>query len=416
MESRTGHDHATAGEAWRLAPAVFIVGASRSGTELLRSVLNGHPAVHVARETHYFDDLRARLAGGGAAPASAGERAAALDHFVALEASAYGYDGARLGETRPEARAALDAASSALGPSVDAIFAAHCLGGDPPGTGPWRVWGEKTPRHVFRGAEILTALPGARLVVAVRDPRGAVSSYRDWTNRWFQDQTVSAAVSRAVAAETRRVRRSWSLTLATLMWRSAMATAIGLQGEFGADRVHLVRFEDLVSRPEPTIAALCRFLRLPADPGMARVSVVNSSYVAGGRQSGFRPEAALRWRQALSPAEQRHVERVAGAVMRDLGYAPVAAGRHHLFSAAEFLRFSLVLPRAVLVNRKRIGNLRQAVLARLGGMIRPGGRAPAARAGGPVETRPYPPGDSAVPTRAHSAALPGNPSRSQVGE
>ena len=40
---------------------VFVAGPSRSGTALVRSLLNGHPDVHIASETHFFDDLRRRV-------------------------------------------------------------------------------------------------------------------------------------------------------------------------------------------------------------------------------------------------------------------------------------------------------------------------------------------------------------------
>ena len=42
---------------------IFIVGISRSGTTLLRKILNQHSDVWIVeRETHYFDDLRVKMA------------------------------------------------------------------------------------------------------------------------------------------------------------------------------------------------------------------------------------------------------------------------------------------------------------------------------------------------------------------
>ena len=42
---------------------IFVVGASRSGTNLVRALLNAHSTLWVSGETHYFDDLRPRLPG-----------------------------------------------------------------------------------------------------------------------------------------------------------------------------------------------------------------------------------------------------------------------------------------------------------------------------------------------------------------
>ncbi len=43
-----------------MAAPIFIVGPSRSGTSMLREVLNRHPDVWITRGTHYFDDIRRR--------------------------------------------------------------------------------------------------------------------------------------------------------------------------------------------------------------------------------------------------------------------------------------------------------------------------------------------------------------------
>ena len=40
------------------ARPLFVVGPSRSGTSLMRALLNGHADIALAGETHYFDDLR----------------------------------------------------------------------------------------------------------------------------------------------------------------------------------------------------------------------------------------------------------------------------------------------------------------------------------------------------------------------
>ena len=47
---------------------IFVVGASRSGTNLVRALLNAHSTLWISAETHYFDDLRPRLPGNGTEP------------------------------------------------------------------------------------------------------------------------------------------------------------------------------------------------------------------------------------------------------------------------------------------------------------------------------------------------------------
>ena len=83
-----------------------------------------------------------------------------------------------------------------FGESADAIFAAHCRSQQ--AARGKTVWGEKTPRHVFRSKDILGAFPTAKLLVMIRDPRGVVASYRDWNDRLFnrEDRRVSFGIDR----------------------------------------------------------------------------------------------------------------------------------------------------------------------------------------------------------------------------
>ena len=72
---------------------VFIVGASRSGTAMLQSVLRRNPDVRLAGETHYFDDLRPRVIGTRLADLDAADRDASVDYFRALTVRPYGKNG-----------------------------------------------------------------------------------------------------------------------------------------------------------------------------------------------------------------------------------------------------------------------------------------------------------------------------------
>ena len=40
---------------------VFVVGPTRSGTDMMRELLTRHQSVSIAAETHYFDDIRTTI-------------------------------------------------------------------------------------------------------------------------------------------------------------------------------------------------------------------------------------------------------------------------------------------------------------------------------------------------------------------
>jgi Sulfotransferase family len=125
------------------AGPIFIMGASRSGTQLVRAILNGHSEIYISRETHYFDDLRPRLPAG---KLSALGREHAFRYFSALRTSLYGYE-----ETSTVTDIAVDDEFRTLaenfGESADAIFAAHCRSQQ--AARGKTVWGEKTPDTCF---------------------------------------------------------------------------------------------------------------------------------------------------------------------------------------------------------------------------------------------------------------------------
>ena len=158
---------------------IFLCGPSRSGTAMLRSALNGHPSVHLAGETHYFDDLRQRFEDPSSGVLSSELASEAADYFCALSHRPYGHHGdPTQGRISPQQ---LRERAEQLGGTGDAYFQAYCeIEAEQASKS---IWGEKTPRHIFRINDILTKFPDAKVVCMSRDPRAVVASYRDWRNQ-----------------------------------------------------------------------------------------------------------------------------------------------------------------------------------------------------------------------------------------
>ena len=342
-----------------MAGPIFIVGASRCGTELARSVLNQHSQIHISGESHWFDDHRPRLRNPSGEPC-AREARDVVAYLLSVRGHGYGM---RDGAVDPEAEIALRQRWGSVGVSADAAFAANCmLQADMRGK---IVWGEKTPRHIYRVSEILKAFPEARILVCLRDPRAAVSSYRDWSNNWFDRTTLDVKHLRAVEAEEKRVRRSYSLTVATLMWRSAVRTGLRLRERFGPERVYVLRFETMLTDPDQTCRSLARWIGLPFEHTMLDVAVTNSSYVLASNSVLMDRRAVDRWRQRLSTDEARYIGWLTRREIRILGYHEEAGIPGKLFIARQLSLASIQIMRALLANRKRIGNFGEFILARL---------------------------------------------------
>ena len=336
---------------------VFVVGASRSGTNLVRALLNRHTELWVSAETHYFDDLRPRLAGGGSQPLEGADRDLCEEYFLALSHRAFGQAGDPA-ESRVD-RENLRSLAQELGGTGDAYFEALCVLRARLRSRP--RWGEKTPRHVYRIDELLEAFPDGKVVCLVRDPRAVVASYRDWHGA---AERRGVTESEELAADRRRSRRSYNPVLMSLLWRGVVQASYQALRRHGAERVRIQRFERLAERPEDEVRELCGWLGLAYEPGLLEIPVVNSSYATTGE--GVSTEPLDRWRERLSDSEVGVVQACCGRLMDELGYErePVRASPVRL--AWAFGTAPLAAARAAAVNRARLGRATQ-YLRRRGG-------------------------------------------------
>jgi len=325
-------------------------------------MLNRHPNIFITTETHYFDDPRARLSN----PASPSEIESEklLDHFMRV--SKHGY-GLQMGEVTGPERKALQQAWAAEGPSADALFTAYCKGQS--NRRGKSVWGEKTPRHLFRVDDIFQVYPDARVIICMRDPRAAVVSYRDWRNNWFDRETLDDLSLAAVRAEEARTRSSYSLTVTSLLWRSAAIAAQRLLETYGADRIFLNRYEDLVEAPEVAARKLTDWLNVSFTTEILQVSVVNSSYLTAGEASGVQKVIAGQWRGRISKEESSYIEWLTRNPMIRCGYQPDFETVPLAFAVSHLIRFPIDLLRILSANANRIGNFRNFILSRMHNIV-----------------------------------------------
>lgn len=340
---------------------IFITGGSRCGTELARSLLNQHPMIHIAVETHYFDDPRPRLLD-PAAP-SIDEAEMLLDYF--LRVSGHGY-GLQTGNVNGSNRDNLRARWAARGRHADALFAAFCE--EEAQRNGKVLWGEKTPRHLFRIEEMLGAFPDAKVIICLRDPRAAVASYRDWRNNWGDRNAMDQHHRRAVEVEEARARQSFNLTVATLLWRSAASTAQRALERLGEERIFVLRFETLLDEPEETVRSLTQWLGLPFDADMLAVAVRNSSYAEGDSIKGIHSTTAQRWRSKLSSDEQGYIQWLTTKQMKMLGYDAQPCPLSLAYALVQIAGLPFELLRIMRVNRSRIGSWSHFLRARLRGL------------------------------------------------
>ncbi len=260
---------------------VFVLGAPRSGTTLLRAMLNRHSRVGLCDETFFFYWVaqRERVFGDLADPR---RRARAIDRFVATR---------RIERLRLD-RAALQACLQEEATSYPAFFAsllrfyARAQGKT--------IGGEKTPQHALHAATLRRWYPDARLIHLIRDPRDVAASLKRMP--WGSGSALSDAT----------------------LWRDCVEGAEALAGD---PRFARVRYETLVEQPQPELERLCAFLGLAFEPGMLQGEAKKSDRWWFDRAQGALEKSRVeRWRSELDADEVAIVERVAGHHLAAHGY------------------------------------------------------------------------------------------------
>jgi hypothetical protein len=277
---------------------VFVVGMPRSGTTLLRLILNAHPTLAVAGESHAF--RRTRHYGSLEDPAQLQRFVDDLTPLFALQSPHPDL------LEEPVLLAAL-ARTGSYAEALDLVMSAYAER-----EGKAR-WGEKTPGHLRQIGLMYEAFPDAQVVHIVRDPRAVIVSIQQTFGRGHFTE-----------AGVYRLARAWRRNI-TLLDRY----------DDGSRRYTTVRYEDLVDRPEPALRALCDLLGAGYSPAMLDFHTEAPRYTRRDDDGSvnhahtmtlraLQADRAERWRAVLAPRHAALVEDAAGEVLGRFGYEPVA--------------------------------------------------------------------------------------------
>jgi hypothetical protein len=299
------------------ADAIFVVGVHRSGTTLMRSILNASSIVAITNENHYFGHL---LAAEGVHRAVQGfgdlHDDAVVDRVVAhlYERVAVGHwfrEPSRAwvwlirNVPRDEFRARLLASDRSERAVFDTLLRLYA---DRRGK---TVIGEKTPAHVRCGDTLLRWYPGGRIIHMLRDPRAIYVS--DVRRRSQHPGSLPYRLLKGLPGALSVVL----LVQTTLAWLDSVARLRDNRRRH-TGRYLVVRFEDLVTHPREEVERICRFVGIPFEEPMLDRVVVSHGQALGS--SGFDVGAAERWRAQLSSLAAWWFRLWLGSRMRAAGY------------------------------------------------------------------------------------------------
>jgi hypothetical protein len=283
-----------------IAPATFIVGHPRSGTSLLRALLDGHPDVLVLPfETHLFDWANSR------------NPVTSLLDRTRLWPTLHRH---RPSISRDEVEDVLTRAfAQTRGPRARLLALVEG----------WREltgarsdtrWVEKTPRHLYEATTLLEWFQeNARILVMRRDPRDIIASaLKQKPSRAIFEMALTGRLAHQIVSEHE-----------------------------GDPRFSVITYERLVRDTVGTMQTVCRFLHVPYDPVFVTPTVLGAEYSGNSRfdatLKGVSEAAVGRYHEVLSGPRLERAEALLAPVLTDGGYAPThptRAGRHQIERAA----------------------------------------------------------------------------------
>jgi len=285
-------------------PAPFVVGVNRSGTTLLRMMLDAHPELTIPPETHFIPEVIRR--------ANHENTRRRLIRSITRHPR-WGDFGLDEGEFRARAKQVRPLTASG------AIRCFYELYADKQGK---PRWGDKTPRYMRAMPRIARALPEVRFIHLIRDGRDVALSQRE---RVIDGETVT------MAAMAER-------------WQRRIVAAREGAADIKPDAYLEVRYEDLVTDTEGTLRRICEFAGLGFDPAMLdyhrrageRLAEMNrdldnaengivrtaTNRLAAHALTTEPPttDRCERWRNEMTAAEVAEFESVAGDLLAGLGY------------------------------------------------------------------------------------------------
>ncbi|MBW1871279.1 MAG: sulfotransferase [Deltaproteobacteria bacterium] len=259
---------------------IFVVGTGRSGTTLLRMMLNAHPHIYLTHEASFY-------------LSTAGFKTeTSLADWLNYYARTPSFAWLRLSAASIHDQLPAGARCDRWPLAFQALMREKAGQYQKP------RYGDKTPLHGLYLSRILKDFDSPRIIHVVRDPRGAVASLMrmPWApssvylNAHYCDQQVKAVLAQA-------------------------------------DHIHELRLEDLLADPRSTMSGVLQYIGEDWDDAVldhARHAPADDMppfpWFEGARRNLDVPTGAPAWQEQLSPAWIRIIEEICSLTMERYQY------------------------------------------------------------------------------------------------
>lgn len=285
---------------------VFIIGGSRTGSTMLRTILNKSPEIDLADELHFYSLpwLRQDVATNIRKQVGRLDAPGALDKLMDLL-----YSGASEGWFWNEVERLLDRdllrhELSSRPLNIQNIFHAvlvvHANMRNKP------RFGSKFPTHYIYTDRLLEWYPNCLLVHTTRNPKAV---YASQAKKYLSDD--QGWLARSYMRFRQFVHINIQLTLTARLHKRLR----------DLPNYRLVRYEDIVQDPLSEIQKLCAFLEIDFMPEMLSPERFGSSFEKPGVVGeGIETSSLERWRSSIHPLTAKAIDIAHRRAIRILGY------------------------------------------------------------------------------------------------
>lgn len=303
----------------------FIVGFQRSGTTLLRMMLDSHPDIAIPLDvTGLWPRYETRLEHYGTLEVDTARRRLVTDLLqedrIRLWELPHDCDEILANWTRP-----------GFAGAMEAFYRSYA---DARGK---RLWGDKEPGNMLRIDQLDRWFPGCRIIHIIRDGRDACTSQLRQTDFGYDDVLPCADA-----------------------WREQVWWVRSIGRLLGERRYCELLYERLVEDPERVLRRLCDFIDVPFSASMLSYHRrVKESIPESKRQLwpliGEPPQSdrVAAWRREMSAGRRVAFEKRAGGLLRELGYEtlPGRPSGGYVEEARSLVRTALAAVRRRLSKR-----------------------------------------------------------------
>lgn len=279
-------------------PFIFIVGAPRSGTTLLSSMLNSHSKIAIPYESNFMVHCYNKY---GLTP----DLTNGSDLEALVEEILSGYFVSKWEPTIRKEDLDFDKCRDLPG-LINEIYRCYAKKKGK------LIWGDKTPGYTPDIRVLNKIFPHAKYIHIVRDGRDVALSL---------------------------IQKNWgpsNFPIAIRFWREMVTLCHVQLSMLPSDRYIELRFEDLIKEPEDNLRAICSLLGIDYEEKM--ISDYSSEFstlpdsvktIHGNLQGRPSEEQCFKWKNVLDGPDQAIAYEIAGDLLDRQGY-DVSVKRHKL--------------------------------------------------------------------------------------